>query len=87
MRLNHKQQQLIDELFNKVKERYSEIVFKDLQTNPDDPEHIWINVIADMDKDKEIEMRHYAADIAMDILLDYGYDFSVMPENPNAVYG
>ncbi len=31
MRLNLKQKQLMDELFNKVKEQYPEIVFKDLQ--------------------------------------------------------
>jgi hypothetical protein len=86
MRLNHKQKQLMDELFNKVKECYPEIIFKDLQISPDDPEHIWINVIADMDEDKAIELRHYAADLATDILIDYGYDFSIMPENPNAVF-
>ncbi|MBM2817282.1 MAG: hypothetical protein HW421_4044 [Ignavibacteria bacterium] len=86
MRINHKQQQLIDELFNKVKERFPEIVLKSLESSPDDPEHIWINVIADMDEDREIEMTHYASDLATDILMDYGYDFSIMPENPNAVY-
>ena len=86
MRINHKQQELIDELFNKVKELYPEIVFKDLEFSPDDPEHIWINVIVDMDEDKEIEMTHYASDLAIDILLNYGYRISIMPENPNAVY-
>jgi hypothetical protein len=85
MRINIKQQQLMDELFNKVKERYPEIVFKDLQECPDDPEHIWINVIADMDEDREIEMRMFASELATDILIDYGYDFSIMPENPNTI--
>ena len=86
MRINLKQKQLMDELFNKVKERYPEIIYKDLQTDPDDSEHIWINVIADMDEDREIEMNHYAAEIATDILIDYGYNFSIMAENPNTVY-
>jgi hypothetical protein len=85
MRINLKQQQLIDELFNKVKERYPEIVFKDLQESPDDPEHIWINVIADMDEEREAEMRFFASELATDILVDYGYDFSIMPENPNTI--
>lgn len=65
---NFKKQQLMDELFNKVKEHYPEILFKDLQTRPDDPEHVWINVLADIDKDREIEMRHYAVELAIDIL-------------------
>ena len=86
MRINLKQKQLMDELFAKVKERYPEIVFKDLQNDPDDPEHIWINVIADMDEDREIEMRRYSAALETDILIDYGYAFSIMSENPNAVY-
>ncbi|MBM2815309.1 MAG: hypothetical protein HW421_2071 [Ignavibacteria bacterium] len=86
MRINHKQQQLIDEMFDKVKQRYPEIVFKDLQTSPDDPDHIWINVIADMDEDREIEMVHYSSELETDLLLDYGYAFSIMFENPNKVY-
>jgi hypothetical protein len=86
MRINHKQKQLIDELFNKVKEFYPEIIYKDLQIDPDDSEHIWINVIADMNEDREIEMRHYSANLETDILLDYGYALSIMSENPNAVY-
>jgi len=86
MRINHKQKQLMDELFDKVKERYPEIVFKDLQVSPDDPDHIWINVIADMDEDREIEMNRFSASLEIDILVDYGYAFSIMSENPNAVY-
>lgn len=86
MRINHKQRQLMDELFAKVKERYPEIVYKDLQTDPDDPEHIWINVIADMDEDREIEMNHFSAELETDILIEFGYAFSIMSENPNAVY-
>ncbi|MBM2815036.1 MAG: hypothetical protein HW421_1798 [Ignavibacteria bacterium] len=86
MRINHKQQQLMDELLEKVKLRYPEIVFKDLQFSPDDPEQIWINVVADMDEDKEIEMRSYSASLETDILLGYGYAISIMPENPNRVF-
>ena len=86
MRVNHKQKQLIDELLDKIKSRYPEIIFKNLQTDPEDPEHIWINVIADMDEEKEIELRHYSAHLETEIFTNYGYDISIMPENPNAVY-
>ena len=86
MNINYKQKQLIDELFNKVKSKYPVIKFKNLDVSPDDPEHIWINVIADMDEDKEIEMMEYSAELEADLLLDYGYRISIMPENPNAVY-
>jgi len=69
-----------------VKEKYPQIVFKNLDFSPDDNEHIWINVIADMDEDLEIEMAQYAAELRSDILLDYGYAISIMPENPNFIY-
>ncbi|HPO63960.1 MAG TPA: hypothetical protein PK762_12850 [Candidatus Kapabacteria bacterium] len=80
MKLNLKQQQLIDDIFNKAKEKYPEIIFRNLQVSPDDPEHIWINVIANMDEDEIIELRHYAANLEIDTLLDYGYAISIMPE-------
>ena len=85
LKINLKQQQLIDELFAKVKEKYPEIILKSLEASPDDPEHIWINVIADMDEDREIEMHSYSAELQIDILMDYGYAISIMPENPSAV--
>ncbi len=86
MKINYKQQQLIDSLFNQVKEKYPEIIYKDLECSPDDPEHIWINVIADIDEDDEIKLMDYSAELETDILMDYGYRISIMPENPNAVY-
>ena len=86
MRINHKQQQLIDELFAKVKERYPEIIFQNLEESPDDPDDIWINIIADMDEERQMEMSAYAAELETDILLDYGYALSIMAENPNTVF-
>ena len=86
MRINYKQQQLINELFEKVKEKYPEIQYKNLEVSPDDPEHIWINVISNMDEDREIEMSHYCSNLEYDILMDYGYAISIMASNPNLVY-
>ena len=86
MNLNSKQQQLVKELFTKVKEQYPEIEFKHLETSPDDPEHIWIIVNADMDEDREIEMNSYSAELRIEILLKYGYAISIMAENPNTVF-
>ncbi len=84
--MNVKQEQLINELFEKVKQRFPEIELINLQVSPDDSEHIWINVLADMDEEREIELTDYASELAVDILIDYGYAISIMPENPNAVY-
>jgi len=86
MRINIKQQQLFDEMFHKVKFQFPEIVYKNLEVSLGDPEHIWIKADADMDEYRETMIRQYAAELQTDILLDYGYMFSIMTDNPNTVY-
>lgn len=85
MNINMKQQQLINELFDKVHAEYPEITFKSLEVSPDDPDHIWVIVSADMDEDREIIMTEYAANLEIDILMNFGYAISIMPENPRAI--
>ncbi|MDQ1266237.1 MAG: hypothetical protein QG635_1389 [Bacteroidota bacterium] len=86
MKMNHKQEELVGSFYKIVKEMYPEIELLNLSINPDDPEHIWINVKADMDEDREIEMSLFAAGIEADIDIEYGYRISVMSENPNSIY-
>jgi hypothetical protein len=86
MKINQKQQKLIDKILERVKENYPEIVFKNLQRSPEDPRDIWINVIADMDEDREIELRHFSAKVGNEIFNKYGFDIFIMPENPNTMY-
>jgi hypothetical protein len=69
-----------------VKSKYPAIVFKNLEVSPDDNEHIWIIVTADMDEEEVIRMTEYAAELGTEILINYGYAISIMSENPNAVY-
>ena len=85
MKINHKQEELVQELFNQIIKKYPEITFKNLSLSPDDKDHIWINIIADMDEDREIELMRYSSEIESDIHYNYGYRISIMPENPNLV--
>ena len=86
MRINLKQQELIDELISKVKARYPEIEVSYLEESPEDPDDIWINVIADMDEERQMELSSYAAELETDILTDYGYAFTILSHNPSAVF-
>jgi hypothetical protein len=52
-----------------------------LQRNPEDKEHIWINVLAPMPEKREITMSRYAAGLAADMLVDFDVMLSIMPEN------
>ena len=86
MKMNYKQEQLVKELFDNVKLKYPEIVFKDLSVSPDDPDNIWINIIADMKEDREMEMMHFCSSLECEIEEKFGYAISVMPNNPSLVF-
>ncbi|HLC15279.1 MAG TPA: hypothetical protein VJL89_03525 [Thermodesulfovibrionia bacterium] len=79
MRINFKQEELINKLINTVKNKYPEIELINVTESPEDPESLWINVTAPKDEDKEIELREFASDKTTDILLDYGYHMLIMP--------
>lgn len=77
--INFKQQELIDELFRAVKEKFPEVELLEVTESPEDPADLWVHVTAPDDEDREIELSHFAADKSTDILLDYGYQILIMP--------
>lgn len=85
LRLNHKQQELAATILRETQQRFPEIALLSMESSPDDAHHIWLNVNAPDDEEREMELRSYTAELCTDILLDYGYAFSVMPENPTVV--
>jgi len=85
MKINYKQQELIEEFFNLVKSKYPEIEFEGLQESPNDPGYIWICVVTDMDEEREMEMREFAVHHAIEIFDKYGYLFSIMVTNQNLI--
>ena len=77
--INFKQEELIGELFDHVKEKFPEIEFIGVSESPEDPSDLWIRVTAPSDEDREAELITYACDRSIDILTDYGYHLLVMP--------
>jgi hypothetical protein len=77
--INIKQKELIDDFFNKIKEKFSEIELISITESPEDPADLWVNITAPQDEAREIELRRFASDRTADILLDYGYGIYVMP--------
>lgn len=77
--INFKQKELVDKLFQAVKEKYPEIEFISVTEGPEDPADLWINVTAPEDEDREIELSQFANQVSADILQDYGYLIFVMP--------
>ncbi len=79
MRINFKQEELIRKLIRTIRRKFPEVRLIDVTESPEGPETLWINITAPEDEDREIELRRFGSDKAMDILLDYGYHMLIMP--------
>ncbi len=79
MRINFKQQELIDRFIEALKENFPETEFVDVTESPENPNDLWINVTEVKDEDREIELIKFCGEKSADILMDYGYHMLVMP--------
>jgi len=79
MRINFKQQELIDGLVEALKENFPEVRFVDVTESPENPNDLWINVTKVKDDDRFIELTDFCGEKSTDILMDYGYHMLVMP--------
>ncbi len=82
MDISPKQRELISSLFATVKAQYPEISLLRLGVSPEDPEHIWIYVLAPMPEEREIELSRYASLLEADILVEEDVQLSIMTKNP-----
>ncbi|MBC8233239.1 hypothetical protein H8E77_27135 [bacterium] len=77
--INTKQQELIHELLEMVRQRFPEVKLLSVTESPENFNDLWINVSAPEDEDREIELMEFTSDKEADILVDYGYRIAVMP--------
>jgi hypothetical protein len=87
MRLNHKQQELIDQLVKEIEERFPEVKFVEVGPSPESESTLWLDFTKPDDEDRLAALMEYASERTTDILLDYGYHFVVLPvvENGKAM--
>ncbi len=76
--MNFKQKELIDRLYNAVKEKFPEVSFLKVTESPEDPADLWVNITAPEDEEREIQLIEFSSDMTTDMLLDYGYLISIM---------
>jgi len=82
--INFKQEELIENLMNQIKNKFPEVRLIKIMEGCEDPESLWIKVSSPEDEDREMELRDFASDKVTDILLDYGYHMLVMPMREKA---
>ena len=79
MRINFKQQELIQGLVEDLNKHFPDIKFVDVTESPENPNDLWVNVTRPEDDDREIELTDFSSEKSADILVDYGYHMLVMP--------
>ncbi len=79
MRINFKQKELIQQIFNAIREKFPETEFISVTEGAENSDDLRINITAPRDEDREIGLIGFSGDKLTDILPDYGYCFMVMP--------
>jgi len=79
MRINFKQQELVDGLIAELNRHFPDVKFVDITEGPENPDDLWINVTEPKSEDREIELTEFFSEKSTDILMDYGYHILVMP--------
>jgi hypothetical protein len=77
--LNHRQEALATQLLEAVLERFPESTFLEARLSPADNESVWLYVNAPNDEEREIDLRHFAAELESEMFQEYGYMFFVKP--------
>ncbi len=83
MKLNHKQEELIALLVKEIEAKFPETKFVEAAPSPESENTIWLEFTHPNNDEKFMEIIEYAGGRTMDILLDYGYHFLVLPSEAN----
>ncbi|MEK7727328.1 MAG: hypothetical protein AAB354_02880 [candidate division KSB1 bacterium] len=83
MRRNHKQKELIALLVKEIEAKFPETKFVEAAPSAESENTIWLEFTHPDNEEKFMEIIEYAGGRTMDILLDYGYHFLVLPSEAN----
>jgi hypothetical protein len=82
MTLNPVQERLIRELMAYTQQKYPEVSLRTIIEGPENPNHLWLIVKGinwNDDDDRVMDFMEYTSLKEEDILVEYGYHFSLMP--------
>ncbi len=80
MRINSKQERLIEEFQDDLKKHFPDVSFVEVTESWENPNDLWIHVTCPEDEDREIELTEFFGGKTMDVLEDYGYHMLIMPD-------
>jgi hypothetical protein len=75
--LNFKEQELSNNLFNKLKKQFPAIELVEIIENSYDGGDVWMRVIPPLDRQERTQFSELAAELTTEILMEYGYDIVI----------
>ncbi len=80
--MNFKEHELSLMLFHRLQHHFPEIELAGVTESIESADQIWVKIVMPSDEDREIALRELAAEMATDILMDYGYHITIL-SSPN----
>ncbi|MFQ5632768.1 MAG: hypothetical protein ACE5I1_28705 [bacterium] len=79
MRLNNKQEELIEQLVKEIETKFPDVKFVGVSPHPESENSLWLDFTKPDDEERMLDIIEYTGVRSMDILEEYGYHFLVMP--------
>jgi len=81
--INFKQMELAQRMSNQIKERYPDVELLGIRESGVYPDHLWVELVVPEEQGEEVAYDEYdvlkfAANIAIDLLVNYGYHISAV---------
>ncbi len=76
---------IAEDFFAKVHTEYPEISLLRMYASPEYDDDVWMEVLAPMSEERETELNSFATSLALDILLEHGFQVMMFIENPTLV--
>lgn len=77
--LKHKQEELLERFIADLRKNFPEIEVLNVVPGPENPQELWIRVIAPEEDERLSELAEFSGNRTIDILLEYGYYILVVP--------
>ncbi len=81
MDFNLKQQELLADFIARIQERFPAAEFQHITPSAEDSRDVWVHFLIH-DNDESLMLRSFAAELSIDMLVQYGYSLAAMVHTP-----
>jgi hypothetical protein len=74
-----------EDFFAKVQAQYPETSLLRMYASPEYDDDVWIDAIAPIGEERETELNSFATSLALDILLEHGFQVMLFTKKPTLI--